>query len=385
LIELPVRDILDLVLVALLIYAVLVSIRDVRGHLALLGIGVLGVVYLVSRQVGLELAATLLQAFFAVSLIVLVVIFQVEIRQGFERIAVLILPADYSDDEAQGWSDVLVSALADMAGAHRGALVVIPGRDPIERFLDGGVSLDGAVSYPILQSIFDPHSPGHDGAVILENGRISRFAVHLPLSTEHRKLRGRGTRHAAALGLAERSDALCVVVSEERGKISLARDGELVELRDVARLTAALREQLPGDAQERARGSHLRRMARRWREVAIALGLSAALWVLVIPGSRTSQRVMDVPVKVENLPPGYVVEEVDPEQVQIVVSGAIRELFLADQAGFEVPIDAFLVKLGRRTFEVGKHDVRLPQGLTVIELEPGQVKLRVQAPADGSK
>ena len=99
--------------------------------------------------------------------------------------------------------------------------------DPIERHIEGGTELGGLPSEPLLKSIFDVHTPGHDGAAKIRDGRVERFAVYLPLSKDLEKTAGRGTRHAAAIGLSERCDALAIVVSEETGKISIVVDGQI--------------------------------------------------------------------------------------------------------------------------------------------------------------
>lgn len=372
-------DVLDIAVVAVLVYAVIVSVRGARAHLALLGLGILGLVYLVARELGLALAAGVLEAFFTVSLIVLIVVFQEEFRQLFERVAVWSLRRERPPAAGGGWIDALVRAVGELVATQRGALVVIPGADPIERHVEGGVALGGQVSYPLLLSLFDPNSPGHDGAVLLEGDRIQRFAVHLPLSSNRDVLGARGTRHAAALGLAERTDALCIVVSEERGTVSLARDGALRRLPDLAELTRALRawqeEHAPA---ETTGGVAWRRLVLRWREAGIALAVAAAMWVLVIPGSKVVEVVVRVPVEIENLPEGYVVEEVTPAQVDAVVEGLRRDLFFVERRGLSVAVDAFLVPLGRRTFELSPAAVRAPSGISVKSLEPSRIRISVR-------
>jgi DNA integrity scanning protein DisA with diadenylate cyclase activity len=146
-----------------------------------------------------------------------------------------------------------------------GALIVIPGRESIERHTEGGIEIDARLSEPLLLSLFDPNSPGHDGAVVIQGSRISAFAVHLPLSTVPA---GRGTRHAAALGLAERCDALCVVVSEERGTISLAREGAIRPIANEAQLAGDLPQlslrMLPERLATPRSGGAGRRASPRW-------------------------------------------------------------------------------------------------------------------------
>src|SRR5919112_6164292 len=168
------------------------------------------------------------------------VIFQEELRQLFERIAVWSLARKRTPTLGLSTSDILVRTVADLAKERVGALIVIRGNDPLERHITGGIPLNGKLSAPLLKSIFDPHSPGHDGAVLVEQDSIARFAAHLPLSKDLRQLANVGTRHSAGLGLAELTDALCIVVSEERGTISIARDGKLREVENLQQLGASI-------------------------------------------------------------------------------------------------------------------------------------------------
>jgi DNA integrity scanning protein DisA with diadenylate cyclase activity len=136
-----------------------------------------------------------------VAVLVAVVVFQQDLRRLFERIAALgfrrrLLPA------GPDAIDTLVRAIAHLAEHRRGALIVLPGREAVAGHVQGGLPLRADITEPLLLSLFDPHSPGHDGAVIVSGDRLMQFAVHLPLSTDHAQLGQRGTRHAAALGLA---------------------------------------------------------------------------------------------------------------------------------------------------------------------------------------
>jgi diadenylate cyclase len=123
-------------------------------------------------------------------------------------------------------SRLIAYTLFTLAKERRGALVVFPGRETIQEWVSGGYPLDARPSIPLLRSIFDPHSPGHDGALIVEKGRFARLGVRLPVSQSQQLTDDYGTRHHAAMGLAEKSDALTVLVSEERGQVSLFLKGE---------------------------------------------------------------------------------------------------------------------------------------------------------------
>ncbi len=371
-------DLIDVALVAALLYALLLALRGARGHLALLGIAMLGVVYLLAQAFELALTAALFRAFFAVSVLVLVVVFQREIRQFFERVAVVGL-GGRAVRLAAAPLETLVSVVRELAETRRGALIVLPARDPIEGHLAGGIPLDGALSWPLLVALADPHSPGHDGAIVIEGERVRRFATHLPLSTNFEQLGLRGTRHAAALGLAERTDALCIVVSEERGTVSVARRGELRELAQAAELARVLAEfageQTGPRVPRRGLGRHV---AAHWRELAAATGGSALLWALVVPGAQVAEIDLEVPVTLEDLPPGFEVTAVDPASVQVRVSGLRRELFLLDEAAVRVALDGYFLELGRRSFEVAPADVRLPAGVSAVGVRPEKVRVSVR-------
>lgn len=370
-------DLVDVVLVALILWGGVVWVRRTRARLALIGLAIVGVVYLAARQLGLTLTAWLLQGFFAVFVIVLVVVFQEDLRRLFERIATWGLrrkPAALAPDVA----DVLVRTVARLASTRTGALLVVPGREPIERHIDGGIELGARISEPLLLSLFDASSPGHDGAVIVEGNRATRFAVHLPLSSDHRQLGPGGTRHAAALGLAELSDALCIVVSEERGTVSVAHGGRIRVLREPQALLGEIRRFLEEIAPPEGERSRLRGTLGYWREGLAAVGLAAGLWAMVVPGSEFVEVERPAPVVVQNLPAGFELERIQPESVTVTLSGQRRDLYFADPNRLHVRVDALLVQLGRRTFQISEDQVEHPENLSVVGVEPTSVKLFVR-------
>lgn len=377
--QLPVlaMDLVDTALVWLLLWAGIVWLRSNPARLALVGLATLGVVYLVARQLGLVLMTWILQGFFAVSVLVAVVVFQQELRRLFEQIASFWPLGARPEATRMDSIDTLVSSLAHLVEQRRGALVVIPGREPLDRHLDGGVLLDARLSLPLLLSLFDPHSPGHDGAVVMQGDRVERFAVHLPLSTNHEQLGQRGTRHAAGLGLSERTDALCIVVSEETGRVSVARDGRLETLRSAQQAGDWVRRFLEELSPES--GATGRRAARRmfghWREALVALPLALSLWFLVVPGASDVVSERSVPVRVTGLPAGVSVDGIEPATVRVRLGGRRLDFFLLDPAKVFVQVDAILVDLGRRTFELGAENVVRPAGLEVVGLDPDRVKL----------
>jgi uncharacterized protein (TIGR00159 family) len=372
------RELLDIALVALLAYGVILWMKRAKAGLAMAGILILGSVYLATRELGLQLAAWILQGFFAAFLILLVVLFQRDLRQLFERIAVWSLQRNAGAPSSDETVLTIVEALTTLARHKHGALVVLPGRDPLDRHLEGGVALDGRLSAPLLLSLFDPASAGHDGALIVEGDIATRFAVHLPLSRDFDQLGQRGTRHSAALGLAERTDSLCIVVSEERGDISIARDGALRPVPGAEELESELEQFLkskrPPHAERRVLWSFL---AKNWIEKAAAVGLALGLWVIFVSGSQGVREARMAPVLFDNIPSGFEVTNVEPKEVEVTLSGPRREFYVIDQTDVEVRVDGFLVGLGRRSFRIRLDDVRHPDSLTVVAWNPQTVELTV--------
>lgn len=375
------REILDIALVALLAYGFILWMKRAKAGLALAGLLILGSVYLATRELGLQLAAWILQGFFAAFLILLVVLFQRDLRQLFERIAVWSLQRNAGAPSSDETVLNIVEALTNMARHKHGALVVLPGKDPLDRHLEGGVELDGRLSSPLLLSLFDPTSAGHDGALIVEGDIATRFSVHLPLSRDFEQLGQRGTRHSAALGLAERTDALCIVVSEERGEISIARDGMLRTVQGGEELETEIEQFLkakrPPHAERRALRTFL---TANWIERAAAVGLALGLWVIFVSGGQGVRQVRTATVLMDNIPPGFEVTSIEPKEVEVTLSGPRRDFYLLDQADIEVRVDGFLVGLGRRSFRIRPDDVRHPDSLSVVALNAQTVELTVSRP-----
>lgn len=371
-------DLIDIAIVTLILYAGLVWFKKTRAFLVVAGIVILGVVYALARVFNLFLTTAMLQGFFAVLLIAIIVIFQEELRHFFERVALWGL-RHQPRPQATPVVEALVRTAGDLARARTGALIVVAGRDPIERHIEGGTELDGMPSEPLLKSIFDKHTPGHDGAVIIKGGRVTRFAVYLPLSKDLEKIAGVGTRHTAALGLSERCDALTIVVSEERGVISIARDGELMLLADPAQLGPTiveyLREKFPPKE-----GRRLRRMVRHnLREKLVAVGLALALWGAFASTTGVVQRDFIIPTEYTNMPPELALERVTPRELIVTLSGDERAFRLFSPEDLKATIDLSLTHEGRQRIGVTKGAIgKIPLNLKLDSIRPTEIDITLK-------
>jgi len=371
---------LDIVFLGLLIYSALVWFKRTRTAFVLTGIVIVFGFYLLARQFNMVLTAALFEKFFAIILIAVVVIFQEELRHFFEQVAVLSFnPRLRNQTHVRPTREevsVLARTLSDLAKERIGALIVLKGRDLLVRHLEGGVRLDGILGESVIKSLFDPHSMGHDGAVIIDKNRITDFAVHLPLSKNIAKTGKGGTRHAAALGLSELSDVMCLVVSEERGTLAVARHGNLEMVPD----TEALIRQLDGFYQE----IDPRKERRPWqdyfkhnsREKIVAFGLAIAFWLVFAYGAQPAMRLIRVPLNSLRLPHPWTVEVVEPKELELLFQGPRKAFYFWRQETVRSAIDIQREE-GLQRIRISPKNFSYPGGVTLESVDPDEIKVRV--------
>jgi diadenylate cyclase len=222
------RDAVDLVLVAVVIYHILVLFRGTRAMQMLVGVGVLVAASLAARQLQLHSLSWLLDTLWSFWVVVLVVLFQPELRRALTSLGhTAALRGLFGGARAETLRvvDEIASVTGSLAERRIGALIVIERGTGLRQYAELGVALDALVSADLLTSLFLPYSPLHDGAVFIRDDRVVAAGCFLPLSRNSQLARQLGTRHRAALGVAEETDAVAVVVSEETGRLSLAVDG----------------------------------------------------------------------------------------------------------------------------------------------------------------
>jgi len=378
--EIGLSGLLDIAVMSLLIYTVLLWTRRSRAAWVLTGILIIGAVYLLARQFGLELTAAIFEKFFAVILIALVVIFQGELRSFFEQLALWSLRRRWRsapDAPQHAQATLLASVAFELARGRVGAIVVLQGRQPLGAHLNGGAALDGALSEPLLYSIFDPHSAGHDGAVIVSGEQVSRFGVHLPLSKNEAALKRGGTRHAAALGLSEVTDALCLVVSEERGEVSIARNGELRPVADLDTLVAALERFYEEVSPPPERRRLSRRLRSNWRLKLGSVGMAAVLWLVVVYGGRPTYRSFTVPVQLAPPDAPFAVSEVEPAEVAVTLRGPFTAFFFVNKERVRVLLSA-KPRAGAQRLPVTADALDYPKDLVLEGIAPQVVTVKLK-------
>jgi len=241
------RNLADLILVFLLVYAVLKLIRGTRAAPMAAAIGSFALLYWIAVRQDLATLAFLLRGALLYIGVAIIVLFQSEIRQAlitFGNRFRLPFTRRHLGQFGEGVYDEIILAATTLSSTKTGALIVIERNVGLKNIIDGGVKLDAELSYDLLVSIFNPESPLHDGAVVVRRHRVAAASCFLPLTLNPRLSRDLGTRHRAALGVTEDTDAVAVVVSEESGLISIVQRGEIKRGLDAPKLRAAISQAL---------------------------------------------------------------------------------------------------------------------------------------------
>jgi diadenylate cyclase len=233
-------DLLDILIVAFLIYQLLQFIRGTHAVQMALGALVLVLLYWLSQIAHLETVNWLLRTFMPYLVFGIIVVFQSEIRKVLAQLGKTPLPGVFGSPRTEEVIDEVVLAGTTLAAQRTGAIVVIERDMGLRSYIETGIALDAYVTYDLLISIFNPGTPLHDGAVIIQGNRVAAAACFLPLTVNPQLSRELGSRHRAAIGVTEDTDALAVVVSEETGVISLVVGGRIRRELDGASLKSAL-------------------------------------------------------------------------------------------------------------------------------------------------
>ena len=238
------QDLLDIGIIAFLVYRALHIVRGSRAMQMIIGLAVILVAYVSSRALGLFTLNWILDNFLASIILVIIVIFQSDIRRALTQVgtAPLFTAAERMVQRREDIIDEAVQGALALAAKHVGGLIVFEREVGLNEYMEIGTRLDARVSHELLESVFLPHSPIHDGALVIQNRRVTAVRCLLPLSTNPNLKKSWGTRHRAALGVTEETDAVAVVVSEQEGTVTLVVGGNVTENVDGARLRSALQE-----------------------------------------------------------------------------------------------------------------------------------------------
>jgi len=371
---------LDIFIIALLIYITIKLLRETHSISVVAGVLMLLGFYGLALLFDLPLTSLVLRSFFGVFLIIIAIIFQRELRRFFSTFGFLGVARRFMPPSEMVMKTVSHS-VGRMASEKIGALIIFPGREQINRHLEGGNRLNGEISEPLLLSIFDKTSPGHDGATIIESNRIRKFAVHLPLAEQIEKVRHLGLRHRAALGLSERSDAFIIVVSEERGVISVVQNGKIMQMQD----EAELRRRLLEFYKEKFPQLNLFNLSRWFVKNVLLLTISfiiaLGIFSVVNSGFALVQRNFVVTPEFSNIPAEIIINDVSPQEVILTLKGRGFDFDVFKPESLRVLVDVGalfnITKAGWHRVSITDKEIESPFNLSVIKIDPLSIRVQI--------
>lgn len=366
---------LDILLIAMGIFFLYHTLRATGTWKIVLGIMIAAAVFVAARLLDLRGIDWIYSNLSQVLLIALIIIFQPELRKIFERAAASLSRQEIGREGPQ-LSELISKAVFTMAQKRCGAVLVFPGNDAIQSWISEGIPLDARPSVPVLLSIFDPNSPGHDGAAVIENQRITSFGVRLPLSRSGALSHDYGTRHHAGMGLAENTDALVVVVSEERGTVTMFSEGTYEVVSDEAALARRIvdhwQDRGSYDLLDNGDGNQKRVIT----ELAVSFLLAFFFWSTVVLTQTQLQEVSyAVPVEYLGQPENLVLVGEKPEAVRVHLLAPVSELSNVNPANLRLFADLSEASAGLNTLPIRRENLLLPDPVRFLRSEPARLEL----------
>ena len=363
-------------LITFILYRLYLWIQGTRALRILIALVALGLLYFLARFAGLVITTWILQYLWAVILVIVVVIFQSEIRQVLERMS----PVRFFIGRPEALNPLVleevVRTVFELAQKRIGALVVFQRRDILEDYLKGGIPLEGQVSYEVLSSIFLPNSPAHDGAVVIHEGRIVSMGCYLPLSDNMTLPRNYGTRHRAGIGITERGDAVSLIVSEERGEVMLAVEGRIRRMASPAELQGQLESLLVKP--EQTKGRWQAALTSNVVPKTVSFVLVFALW-LFIAGQHRAELRLTVPLEFRNVPANMEISGEGATKVEVGIRGSRGMIFGVTPEQVRAFVDLSQAVAGQNYFRLTVDNIRAPLGTEITKISPSSVRLNLDA------
>ena len=378
------RDIVDILFLTIVAYQLYVWFRESRALRVIIGLVALGGVYSIAKLWDLFLTTWVFQILWQVLLILLLILFQAEIRQVLERVSPMRYLRSRRRVFKKTFAKELSQTLFELAAERTGALVVLVRNDNPAEFTHAGQTIMALPDPALIKSIFNRYAPAHDGAIIISQDRISQMGCILPLSEDEDLPDKYGTRHRAALGLSEVSDAVCLVVSEERAEVATVIEGKIVTWQDPVALADNLSEVIGGpEIKVPNPKSFLKGVfVENWRTKLSALALVVIAW-LVLASQQEAELTITTPVQHTNVGSNLMLGPGSTPTVDLTVSGRRNTIRSLKDQDVQVSIDLSEIDLGRHLIKVTAKNIFLPFGVKIDRVAPQKIMVNLrQRPED---
>ncbi len=361
------QDFIDIAFNSYILFRLYALFRGTDAFRVLVGIALLWILQRLAVSMGLILTSWMMEGIIAVAALIVIVVFRNEIRSVFRARNIWAILWGVPRKPTKTPVEIITESVFDLARKRIGALIVLPGKEDLEEFVQQGVPWDGRVSGEMIKSIFWPNNPVHDGAAIIYENRVLEVASILPLSKRKDLPSFYGTRHRAAAGLSEVTDATVIVVSEERGSITVTRGFDVVSIVRRDQLVEILKEHLG------IREGQNQFLKRRKIELRIAALVSvlivSAVWFSISRGL-DAIKTFEIPVEFANQNPNMEMLNTSATSVQVFLRGSRALLKSIRPEQVRIKMDLGKAVAGTNTFAITNENLSIPPGLSLKEVRP---------------
>jgi len=368
------QDVVDISLNSYILFRFYVLFRGTNVFRVLIGMTVLWFLQRIAISLGLIVTSWVVQGIVAVGAIIIIVVFRNEIRRVLQAKNLKSILWGFSYKSAVTPIEIIADSVFEMAQRKCGALIVFPGKEDLSDVVQGGTPWRGLITKEMITSIFWPDNPVHDGAAVVQGDQIRVVGAILPLSDRDDLPSHHGTRHRAALGLAETTDALVIVVSEERGDMLVAKGNRLREIKQKRTLEQNIQEHVGTAAVKK--GAVKKERLEITAAALLSLVFMTGIWFSVSRGQDTLVS-LDIPIDYTNRNSGTEIVDTSVKSVSLVLSGsgALVKSITPDQVG--VRLDLSKSVIGPNSFSITTENISLPPGIILREVTPNVIEVLI--------
>ena len=370
------QDGLDILIVTYVFYHLYLWLRRKKALRMVLALLALPFFLFLAKWIDLPLSVWGLQNLWAVILLILVVIFQQEIREVLRSFSLLTFFFGRSEVLPSRVLDRVVETAFALAEKGCGGLIVLQQGDDLDAFTHGKTWLDAEVDEDLLVSIFTPQSPLHDGAVLLQGDRIRYATALLPVSQSTSLPKQWGTRHRAGIGITEVSDAMCIIVSEERKEVLLSLGGKAERKASKEALAESLSDLHSSPAKKEKKGRAWGKVFENLPIKGLSLSLVTLLWIFVI-GLRQGEMNLNLPIEYYSIPNHFALSVETPKEISVRLRGSQRLLSSLNSERLRVQVDLSNAHPGTNQITLSEDSLTVPSGIKVVNFYPQKLRLQV--------
>jgi uncharacterized protein (TIGR00159 family) len=370
------RDLVDILFLTLVAYQLYQWFRETRALRVLIGLVVLGGIYSVAKLWGLFLTTWVFQILWQVLLILLLILFQSEIRQVLEKVSPLRFLRSRRRAYGGTFANKLAQVVFDLAAEKTGALVVLTRDDNPSQLIHTGQKIMALPDPMLIKSIFNHHAPAHDGAVIITQDRLTHMGCILPLSEREDLPEHYGTRHRAALGLSDVTDAVCLVVSEERSEVASIVGGNISLWDQPEALQEKLKEWLGGPEIQVPTVQHFIEdfFIKNWKTKLAAFALVAICW-LILAGQQEEKVFFSAGIRYANPPVDLQVSKDSTRTVDLKLSGRQSRIKSIRRQDVRVNVNLENLIAGKHQINLSDKNLYLPSGIKIESITPQKIEV----------